>query len=127
MGILLGGMMSGWIIGVFGPRPTTWGEFRETYLSSASEQIYIAGQIRSGNGTQLAESVEAQIPGMVKMIAGDEAFNNSPNAQSILWHARRYYEKHGVTVPTEIQPIFEKLPVEHPIECSLRNGIHSDY
>lgn len=125
-GVLVVGMMSGWLLGVFGPRPTTWGEARETYLSGAIEQIYIAGQIRLGKGNQLVENVEAQIPGVVTMIAGDEALNDSSNAQSVLWHARQYYERHGVMVPTEIQPIFERLPMDHPIECSLRNGIHSD-
>ncbi len=124
--ILLAGLISGWLLGVFGPQVTPWAEFRQSQISGTTELILVADKIRSGKEYQLVENAEAHLPIVVRSIAEDKDFSNSPNGQAVLWHARRYYEKHGVKVPAEIQPIFESLPADHPIACSFRKEVHWD-
>ena len=88
-------------------------EFRDYYLQGASEQAFIASELRANRERQLQDRVEAGLPSLVVAIHNDARLRKAPQAPFVLRQIRDFYELNSLPVPTEISGILNEVPRTH--------------
>lgn len=88
-------------------------EFRDYYLQGASEQAFIASELRANRERQLQDRVEAGLPGIVVAIHSDSRLRKAPQTPVVLRQIRDFYELNSLPVPTEISGILNEVPRTH--------------
>lgn len=88
-------------------------EYRDYYLQGASEQAFIASELRANRERQLQDRVEAGLPSLVVNIHSDSRLRKAPQAPLVLRQIRDFYELNSLPVPTEISGILNEVPRTH--------------
>ena len=85
-------------------------QYRDYYLQAASEQAFIASELRANREQQLQDRIEANLPGLVVTIHNDNQLRKAPQAPFVLRQIRDFYELNSLPVPTEISGILNEVP-----------------
>ena len=87
--------------------------YRDYYLQGASEQAFIASELRANRERQLQDRVEAGLPGLVMAIHNDHQLRKAPQAPVVLRQIRDFYELNSLPIPAEISGILNEVPATH--------------
>jgi hypothetical protein len=85
-------------------------ESRDYVLKSASEQVFIASQLRANRVRDLQSRAEANLPAIVLAIHNDKKLRNAAEAPFVLRQVKDFYELNSIPVPTEIAGILNEIP-----------------
>ncbi|HEY0367760.1 MAG TPA: hypothetical protein VGC73_14910 [Pyrinomonadaceae bacterium] len=85
-------------------------EHRDCVLKSASEQVFIASQLRANRDRDLQSRAEANLPGIVLTIHNDKKLRNAAAAPFVLRQVKDFYELNSIPVPAEIAGILNEIP-----------------
>ena len=85
-------------------------EYRDFYMKSASEQVFIASELRAKRERELLERAEANLPGIVLTIHNDPKFQKAADVPFVLRQVRDFYELNSLPVPSEISAILDQVP-----------------
>ncbi len=87
--------------------------YRDFFMRSAKEQIFIASELRANRQHDLRERAEANLPDIVLSIHKDRSLQNAPDAGSVLRGVRDFYEINSLPIPEEISGILSGMPKDH--------------
>ena len=87
--------------------------FRDYYLISAKEQVFIASELRANRQRELQDRAEGNLPGIVLAIHNDRQLRAADNAHSVLQEVKHFYESNSLPIPAEISGILSSLPNDH--------------
>lgn len=114
--------LAGFVLGVsvmwFVVRQTTVKVFTNQYLVGVMDQANVALHIRAGKQMELLINIDAALPTYV--LAVDQQFKGHPGFTNALWMVKAYYERNGITFPSEIKSIMDSLPPKPPTACQIR-------
>jgi len=85
-------------------------EYRDFYMKSASEQVFIASELRAKRERELLERAEANLPVIVLTINNDTKLRKAADAPFVLRQVRDFYELNSLPVPSEISAILDQVP-----------------
>jgi hypothetical protein len=88
-------------------------QYRDYYLLGASEQAFIASELRANRERQLQDRVEAGLPSLVVAIHNYNQLRKAPQAPFVLRQIRDFYELNSLPVPAEISGILNEVPRTH--------------
>jgi hypothetical protein len=107
-GLLAGAVATFTILGRMGQL-----EYRDHYMKAASEQVFVASQLRANRERDLQNRAEASLPGIVLSIHNDRRLRDAADAPFVLRQIRDFYELNSIPVPPEISGILNEIPRQH--------------
>ena len=107
--IFVGGLLVGAVFTFFILARLTF-QYSDYYMQAASEQVFIASELRANRNRELQGRVEANLPAIVLTIHNDRQLRNSSGAPAVLRQIRDFYEINSLPVPTEISGILNEVP-----------------
>ena len=84
-------------------------DYRDYFLMSAREQVFIASELRANRERDLQSRVEANLPAIVLAIHNDKRLRNAADAPSVLRQFKNFYELNSIPVPAEISGILNEI------------------
>ena len=108
--VFIGGLVIGAFLTFIGLGQINRLEYRDFYMKSASEQVFIASELRAKRERELRERVEANLPGIVLTIHNDTKLRKAADAPFVLRQVRDFYELNSLPVPSEISSILDQAP-----------------
>ncbi len=104
-GLLAGALATFIILGQMSLQDST-----DYFMKAASEQVFIASQLRANRERDLQNRAEANIPEIVLTIHGDKKLRNAAGAPFVLRQVKDFYELNSIPVPAEISRILNEIP-----------------
>ena len=83
------------------------------FMKGASEQVFIASELRAKRERELQNRVEASLPEIVLTIQSDSKLRKAPDAPFVLRQIKDFYELNSLPVPSEISGILNEVPRNH--------------
>lgn len=111
--VFIGGLLAGAAATFFILGRMSHLEYRDHYMKAASEQVFIASQLRANRERDLQSRAEANLPGIVLAIHNDRKLRNAADAPFVLRQIRDFYELNSIPVPAEISGILKEVPPKH--------------
>jgi hypothetical protein len=113
IGFLAGAILFG---GLIAWRYATF--FRDQYYFRILDETNVVFMIRAGREEELVKNIEASLRQCVP--AANSLWGDTEARLSSFWSVQRYYEKFGIDVPAEVQPILKRLPPRPLTFCEMR-------
>jgi hypothetical protein len=107
-GLLVGALATFIILGQM-----SYLDYRDHYMKAASEQVFIASQLRANREGELQDRAEANLPGIVLTIHNDSRLRKAADAPFVLRQIKDFYESNSIPVPSEISEILNEVPRSH--------------
>ena len=85
-------------------------EYRDHFMKAASEQVFIASQLRANRERDLQSRAEANLPEIVLAIHNDKRLRNAADAHFVLRQVKDFYELNSIPIPAEISGILNDVP-----------------
>jgi hypothetical protein len=85
-------------------------EYRDYFMKSAREQVFIASQLRANRERDLQSRAEANLPTIVLAIHADKKLQNAADAPLVLRQIKDFYDLNSIPVPPEISGILNDIP-----------------
>ena len=111
--IFIGGLVAGALLTFIILGRMNYLDYRDHYLRSAREQVFIASQLRANRERDLQNRAEANLPDIVLAIHNDRKLRSAADAPFVLRQIRDFYELNSVPVPPEISGILNEVPRNH--------------
>ena len=111
--VFIGGLLAGVVATFVILGQTSYLEYRDHYMKAASEQVFVASQLRANRERDLQSRVEATLPGIVLAIHNDKQLRNAADAPVVFRQIRDFYELNSIPVPPEISGILNEVPRKH--------------
>jgi hypothetical protein len=108
--VFIGGLLAGAVATFIILGQMNYLEYRDHYMKAASEQVFIASQLRANRERDLQNRAEANLPGIVLAIHNDKKLRNAADAPFVLRQIRDFYELNSIPVPPEISGIINEIP-----------------
>ena len=108
----IGGLLVGAVAGavILSQITLQWDDF---YMQGASEQVFLASELRAKRERELQQRIEAGLPEIVLAIHNDSQLRKAAAAPSVLRQIRDFYELNSLPVPAEISGILNEVPRNH--------------
>lgn len=111
--VFIGGLLAGGVATFIVLGQMNFLEYRDYFMKSASEQVFIASQLCGNRERDLQSRAEANLPGIVLAIHNDKKLRNAADAPFVLRQVRDFYELNSIPVPPEISGILNEIPRNH--------------
>ena len=108
--IFIGGLLVGAVCMFITLGTISYLDYRDYYMKAASEQVFIASQLRANRERELQSRAEANLPGIVLAIHNDKKLRNAADAPFVLRQIRDFYELNSIPAPSEISGILSEVP-----------------
>ena len=118
LGLVLGGFVIGAIL-IGGPVARTSAEvFKSQHYIKMLCLTNTASMIRGGREHALLKNIESTL--RQSILSADLLWGDDEDRLDAFWFVQRYYEKFGLPVPEDIQPILDRLPPQPPRYCPVK-------
>jgi hypothetical protein len=107
-GLLIGALSTFLLLG-----QVSYLQYRDYFLMTAREQIFVAWELRGNRERALQGRVESNLPHLVLALQNDKRVKSAPEAQSVLREVREFYEMNSLPIPAEISAILSNVPRNH--------------
>lgn len=111
--VFIGGLAAGALLTFIILGRMNYLDYRDHYMKAASEQVFIASQLRANRERELQNRAEANLPDIVLAIHNDRKLRNASDAPFVLRQIRDFYELNSIPVPPEISGILNEVPRNH--------------
>ena len=111
--VFIGGLLAGAMATFIILGQLNYLDYRDHFMRAASEQVFIASQLRANRERDLQNRAEANLPGIVLAIHNDKKLRNAADAPFVLRQIRDFYELNSIPVPPEISGIINEIPRNH--------------
>jgi hypothetical protein len=111
--IFIGGLVAGMLLTFFILGQINYLQYRDYYMMSAREQIFMASELRAHRESELQNRAEANLPQIVLAIHNDQKLQKATNAPLVMRSVRDFYELNGVPIPAEVAGIINAIPRDH--------------
>jgi hypothetical protein len=85
-------------------------QYSDYYMQAASQQVFIASELRANRNSELQGRTEANLPAIVLTIHNNRQLRNASGAPAVLRQIRDFYELNSLPVPSEISGILNEVP-----------------
>lgn len=111
--VFIGGLLAGALATFIILGQMSYLDYRDHYMKAASEQVFIASQLRANRERELQDRSEANLPGIVLTIHNDSRLRKASDAPFVLRQIKDFYELNSIPVPSEISEILNEVPRSH--------------